>query len=189
MQHNVVLGQIIVQNSTMMYYIHNVYENTCQLHKISPTGNKSCLPFHIWPPLPQLGIIIHNGGVFGVVIQHFSKSSPIPPWSLCGWQGIWWHLDVRTSMPRLPLIIVYMFFTYHPFLVSSSLIQLCLGCDWSFDFTPCTSHHNHLTMETHLLWLESITHHGFQFGLKGFERLFPSMVQASLYFLTNSSRI
>jgi hypothetical protein len=93
------------------------------------------------------------------------------PWSLCGWQGIWWHLDVHTSMPRLPLIVVYMFFTCRPSLMSSLPTQLCLGCNQIFRFAPCAPHHNHLdyfhlTMGTHLLCLKSITHHGFQFGLK-----------------------
>jgi hypothetical protein len=49
MQHNVVLGQA-VQNSIMMYYIHNVYECPCQLHMILPKGDKSCLPIHIQSP-------------------------------------------------------------------------------------------------------------------------------------------
>ncbi len=210
-------------------------------------------------------------------------------------------------MPRLPLIVVYMFFTCHLSLLFSPLIQLCLGCDWNFWFTPYAPHHNnpncfHLTMEaclfvtifmghdltiivvlnllfiglygidmdvihllvmfehqccvhyldtnviclfvlfkhkccvsihivyiwklctwlpclnnawhlcvndinpwnnrfrtyleqTHeaykfvMLCLESITHHGFQFGLKDFKRLLPSMVQALLSSSTNSSRI
>ncbi len=58
----------------------------------------------------------------------------------------------------------------------------------------CASHHNHLdcphlTMGGHLLWLESITHHGFQFGLEGLECLLPSMVLISSSPLRNSSRI
>jgi hypothetical protein len=50
MQHNVVFGQVLVQNSKMMYCTHNVYECTCQLHMILPKGNKLCSPFHIQPP-------------------------------------------------------------------------------------------------------------------------------------------
>jgi hypothetical protein len=53
MQHNVVLGQVVVQNSIMMYCIHNVYECPCQFHTISLKGDKSCSPFHIRPPLLQ----------------------------------------------------------------------------------------------------------------------------------------
>jgi len=49
--------------------------------------------------------------------------------------------------------------------------------------------HLHLTMGTHLLCLESITHHNFQFGPKGFKRLLPFMVQASPSSSTNSSGI
>ncbi len=49
MQHSVVLGQV-VQNSKMMYCIHNVHECPCQLHTISPQGDQSCSPFHIWSP-------------------------------------------------------------------------------------------------------------------------------------------
>jgi hypothetical protein len=80
----------------------------------------------------------------------------MPPWSLCGRQGIWWRLDVHISMPRLPLIVAYMFFACHLYLFFSLLIQLCLGCDLIFWFTPCAPHHNHLdcihlTMGTHLL--------------------------------------
>jgi hypothetical protein len=43
-------------------------------------------------------------------------------------------------------------------------------------------------MGANLLCLKSITHHDFQFGPKGFELLFPSMVQA-LPSSTNSSKI
>jgi len=69
-----------------------------------------------------------------------------------------------------------------------------MGCDWIFRFTPCAPHHNHpdyfhLTMGAHLLCLESITHHDFQFGLEDFERFLPSMVQASPFYSTNSSKI
>ncbi len=111
------------------------------------------------------------------------------PWFLCGWQGIWWHLDVHTGMPTIPLIVAYVFLICHPF----SMPSLMVGCDWIFQFTPCTPHHNHpnhfhLTTRTHLLCLESITHHNFQFWLKGFECLFPSMVQALFFYLTNSSK-
>ncbi len=59
------------------------------------------------------------------------------PWSLCGWQGIWWHLDVHTSMPRLPLILTYVIFVCHPSSVASPLIQLCLGSNRIFRFAPC----------------------------------------------------
>ncbi len=41
----------------------------------------------------------------------------MPPCGLCGWQAIWWQLDVRMGMPRLPLIITYVF----------SLV-ICLKC-------------------------------------------------------------
>jgi hypothetical protein len=44
-------------------------------------------------------------------------------------------------------------------------------------------------MGTHLLCLESITHHNFQFGLEGFKCLLPSMVHALPFFSTNFSRI
>jgi hypothetical protein len=50
MQHNVVLGQIIVQNSTMMYYINNVYECLPTSHDFAQS-DKLCSPFYIWPPL------------------------------------------------------------------------------------------------------------------------------------------
>jgi hypothetical protein len=73
------------------------------------------------------------------------------------------------------------------------LIQLCLGWNQFLKFTPCTPHHNHpnylhLTMGINLLCLESITHHGFQFGTKDFEHLLPAMVQASPSFSANSSK-
>ncbi len=117
----------------------------------------------------------------------------MPSWSLCGWQGNWWHLDVHMGMPRLPLIVAYMFFAYVSSSLSSLPIQLCLGCDQIFQFIPCASHHHfdhfHMTMGAHLLCLESITHHNLQFGLEGFECLLPSMVQSLFFSLTNSSRI
>ncbi len=145
-------------------------------------------------------MIINNRRVFCVVIQHFSRSFPIPtqmcmlPWFLCGLQGILWHLDVRIGMPRLSLIVTYMFFACHPSSMSSQPTQLCLGCNQIFWFTPCAPHHNHLncfhlTMGTNLLCLKSITHHGFQSGLKGFECLLPSMVQALPFSLTHYLRI
>jgi hypothetical protein len=64
-------------------YPHNVYEYPCQLHTILLKGDKSCSHFHIQPPLEQYDIIINNGGVFRVIIQHFSKSSSIPPQCVC----------------------------------------------------------------------------------------------------------
>ncbi len=72
--------------------------------------------------------------------------------------------------------------------------QWCLGCDWIFQFVPYTPHCNHpdcihLLMGTHLLCLESIRHYGFQFGAKGFEHLFTSMVLISPFFLRNSLKI
>jgi hypothetical protein len=42
-------------------------------------------------------------------------------------------------------------------------------------------------MGAHLLCLKSIKHHDFQFGPKGFELFFPSMVQALPFFWTNFS--
>jgi len=100
-------------------------------------------------------------------------------------------LDVHTGMSKLPLIITYALPTYHSSWVSSPPTQSCLGCDIIFWFTPCTPHHNHHnclhpTMGTHLLCLESITHHNFQFGPKCFKCLLPSMVQISPSFSTNS---
>ncbi len=108
----------------------------------------------------------------------------MPPWSLCGWQGIWWNLEVHMNMLRLPLIIAYVLLTCHLYLVFFLLIQLCLGCDQIFWFGPCTPHHNHLhyfhpTMGAHLLCLESITHHSFQLGQK----------VLNVFFSTNSSKI
>ncbi len=64
-------------------------------------------------------------------------------WFLCGWQGILWHLDICIGMLRLPLIVAYMFSIYHPSSVSSLTIQLCLGSNRIFQFTPCAPHHNH----------------------------------------------
>ncbi len=87
------------------------------------------------------------------------------------------------------LIVAYVLLASHPSSMSYPPIQSCLGCDWIFWFTPFAPHHNHPTMGTNLLCLESITHHGFQFGLKGFECLVPSMVQASPFSLTNYSKI
>ncbi len=115
-------------------------------------------------------------------------------WFLCGWQGISWHLDICINMPRLPLIVAYMFFIYHPSSMSSSTIQSCLGSNWIFQFTPCAPHHNHPnyfhpTMGAHLLCLKSITCHNFQFGPKGFELFFPSMVQASPSFFMKFSKM
>ncbi len=34
---------------------------------ISPKGNKSCSPFHIWSPLLQYNLIIHNGEVLPTI--------------------------------------------------------------------------------------------------------------------------
>ncbi len=114
----------------------------------------------------------------------------MPPCGLCGWQVIWWQLDVRMGMPRLPLIITYVFFTCYLSSVSSLQTQSCLGCNWIFWFACGAPHHNHPdylhpTMGAHLLCLESITHQDFQFGLEGFELLLPSMVQGLPFFLTN----
>jgi hypothetical protein len=53
MQHNVVLGQVIVQNPKMMYYIDNVYECPCQLHMSLFNSDKLCSPFHIQASLLQ----------------------------------------------------------------------------------------------------------------------------------------
>ncbi len=97
-------------------------------------------------------------------------------------------------MLRLPLIIVYVFFACHLLLMSSLPTQSCLECDRIFQFVPCTPHHNHfdclhLTIGAHLLCLESITHHSFQFGLDGFEHLLPSMVQTSPFSSINSLKI
>ncbi len=98
------------------------------------------------------------------------------------------------GMPRLPLIIAYVFFACDMSLVSFLPTQLCLGCDQIFRFAPCAPHHNHHdhlhpTMGAHFLCLESITHHNLQFKLKGFKCLLPSMVQSLPFSLTNSSRI
>ncbi len=90
---------------------------------------------------------------------------------------------------KASLIVAYMLFNYHPSSISSPPTQLCLGCNWIFWFAPCAPHHNHSRMGTHLLWLESIRHHGFQFGLEGFNCLFPSMVQASLFSSINFLKI
>ncbi len=116
------------------------------------------------------------------------------PWSLCEWQGIWWHLNVHTGMPSLQLIIAYVFFTCHSFSMFSLVIQWCFGWDQIFQFAPCAPHHNHpkyflLIMGAHLLCLESITHHSFQFGPKGFECFLPSMVQTSPSSWTNFLKI
>jgi hypothetical protein len=43
-------------------------------------------------------------------------------------------------------------------------------------------------MGTHMLYLESITHHKFQFGRIGFKHLFPSMVLVWPFSLRKSSR-
>jgi hypothetical protein len=117
-----------------------------------------------------------------------------PPWCLCGWQRIWWHLNVCISMPKRPLIVAYVFIAYHLFWVFSSPTQSCLGYNQIFRFTPYTPHQNHLDfphpiMGAHLLCLESITHHNFQFRLKGFEHLIPFMVLVLIYSSRNSSRI
>ncbi len=98
------------------------------------------------------------------------------------------------GMLLLPLIIAYVFFTCHPFSVSSPLIQSCFGCNRIFQFAPCAPHHKHpnylhLTMGAHLLCLKSITHHNFEFGSKGFKHLFPSMVQTLPSTWTNFLRI
>ncbi len=42
--------QIIMQNPTMVYYIHDVHECPCHLHMISPESDKSFSPFHMRPP-------------------------------------------------------------------------------------------------------------------------------------------
>ncbi len=173
MYHTVVVGQVVVQNSTMMYCIHNVYECLCQFHTISLKGNKLCSSFHIQPPLTVIRYdLINNGGVFRVIIQHFSKSSPIPPQCVC-FHGL--YVDGKEfddtwmfaqACQGFPLIITYVLLTCHPCFMSSPPTQLCLGCDWIFQFIACTPHHNHpnclhSTIGTHLLYFESITHHGF----------------------------
>jgi hypothetical protein len=85
---NVVLGQVVVENSTMMYCIHNVCECPCQLHISPPKGNKSCSPFHIRPPL-----LIRNREVSccnPTLLKEFPHSTTMcmPPQSLYGWQKI-----------------------------------------------------------------------------------------------------
>jgi hypothetical protein len=97
-------------------------------------------------------------------------------------------------MPKLPLIIAYMFLACDPFLVYFLPTQLCLGCNQIFQFAPCAPHRNHpnylhSTMGAHLLCLESQTHHNLQFGLKGFKRLLPSMVQSLPFSSINFSKI
>jgi hypothetical protein len=97
-------------------------------------------------------------------------------------------------MRKLPLIVAYVFLAYHLFWVFSSPIQSCLGCNQIFRFTPYAPHQNHLDflhpiMGAHLLCLESITHHNFQFGLRKFEHLIPFMVLISISSSRNSSRI
>jgi len=125
----------------------------CNKVQLSIMGNTSCC-----------------NPTFFVEFPH-STTMCMLPWSLCGWQGIWWHLDVHTNMPRLPLIIIYVLLACRSFLVSSPLIQSFLGCDQIFWFTPWAPHHNHPdclhpTMGTHLLCLESITHPTFNLGQK-----------------------
>jgi hypothetical protein len=44
MQHNVILGQVVVQNSTMIYYIDNLYECPCKLHTILPKATSHVCP-------------------------------------------------------------------------------------------------------------------------------------------------
>jgi hypothetical protein len=61
-----------------------------------------------------------------------------------------------------------------------------MGCDWIFRFTPCAPHHNHpdyfhLTMGAHLLCLESITHHDFQFGLEDLSVFFHPWCKPRLF--------
>jgi len=90
-------------------------------------------------------------------------------------------------MPKLPSIVAYVFIAYHLFWVFSSPIQSCLGCNQIFWFTSYAPYQNHLDylhpiMATRLLCLGSITHHNFQFGLKGFEHLIPFMVLVSIFF-------
>ncbi len=175
MQDNVVLGQIIVQNFTMMYYIHTVYECHANFTRFCLKATSYVRPSRSRFPCRnkvQLSImkgILCCNPTFLEKFPHITIMCMLL-WSLCGWQGIWWHLVVHTGMPRLSLIIAYVFFTCHLSSMSSLLTQSCLGCNWIFRFTPCAPHNNHLdclhlTMGAHLLCLESITDHSFQFGL------------------------
>jgi hypothetical protein len=117
-----------------------------------------------------------------------------PPWSLHGWQGILWHMDVCMGKPKLPPNVTYAFFAYHSSLMSSPPIQWWLGCDWTFWFAPYAPHQNHpnffhRTMGAHLMYFKSIRCYGCQFGWEGFERLLTSMVLILPPSLRNFSKI
>ncbi len=103
-------------------------------------------------------------------------------------------LGVFMGKPKLPPNIVYVLPVYHFSWMASSPIQWCLRCNWTFQFTPYTTHHNHLnclnpTMGAHLSCLEFIKCHGFQFGWEGFKHFLPSMVLVSPFSSKNSLRI
>ncbi len=143
-------------------------------------------------------MIIYNREVLCVVIQHFSKSSPFHHNVYASMVFVWmarnlmtpgcWHGHAKAFTDHC-LCVFCLSSIFGVFL----LMQLCLGCDQFFWFTYMHTTHNHLnylhsTMGVNLLCLESITHHGFQFGPKKIEHLFPSMVQALPFFSTNSSK-
>ncbi len=143
-------------------------------------------------------MVIHNGRLFRVVIQHFSKSSFVPSKcvSLHGLNvdGKEVDLNVRMGKPKLPLNVAYVILAYHSSWMTSLPIQWCLRCNWTFRFTPYATHHDHLncfhlTMGAHLSCLECIKCHDFQFGWEGFKHLLPSMVLVSPFSLRNSLRI
>jgi hypothetical protein len=75
----------------------------------------------------------------------------------------WWHLDTKTSIDHC-LHVSCLSSIFNDFLANS--IVLGMRSNLSIRTLHTTPHHNHLncfhlTIGTHLLCLESITHHGF----------------------------
>jgi hypothetical protein len=141
MQDNVVLGQVVVQNFTMMYCIHNVYDCHANFTRFHLKATSCVHPYRSGLPCRNkvwLSIMEGTSCCNPTFLEKFPHITTMcmPLWSLCGWQGIWWHLVVHTGMPRLPLIIAYVFFTCHLSSMSSFLTQSCLGCNRIFQFTP-----------------------------------------------------
>ncbi len=146
---------------------------------------------------PCCNIIIHNVGVSccNLTFFEFHSTQCVCFHGLCVWMvgkleipGCS-HEHVKASIDCC-LCASCLSSIFNVFFVNSIMLAMPLNL-LIRTFTP---HYNHLdylhpTMGAHLLCLESITHHSFQFGPKGFECLLPSMVQASPSFLTYSLRI
>jgi len=116
------------------------------------------------------------------VIQHFSKSFPIPPQcvSLHGLYVEGKEFDDTWMFARVGQSFHGTLLTRFSFIIYFGCLPCQLNAIWDV-IKIHTSHHDHLdclcsTMGAHLSCLESIRCHGFQFGQEGFKCFLPSMV-------------